>query len=347
MPGTSLIKAREALVASRSSAAPDTDNVEAAIAWLDHNRKEEGAKRAAKVASRTTSEGVVGLCTLADGLRASTARSGIVELNCETDFVARNELFGALARDIAHTVAWYPMFAQATGGDVVQDIAPDVLLDCPLMPYDTASSAATDVRTVRAAITEVVARLGEKVALTRAASVLCENDPKSTLVTGSFAHGAGATVAASSTPTQATFASGRVASLLLVRFAGRVASAAQRVDLDDPVHAASRALVRSLARQAAGFPTTCIDAADAPSDGQPSTALLAQPFAMLLPSAGVEVTSEEATVDDVLQTWGKSFGESPESVQVVGLRRWEVGETNAPADDSVSFADEVKQAAGL
>ncbi|WFD46513.1 Elongation factor Ts, mitochondrial [Malassezia furfur] len=347
VPGTSLIKAREALVASRSPSAPDTDDVAAAIQWLEQNRKEEGAKRVAKVASRTTSEGIIGLCTLTDGLQASTARSGIVELNCETDFVARNELFGALARDIAHTVAWYPVFAQGTGQEVVQDIAPDTLLDCPLMPYDTATTASTDVRTVRSAITEVVARLGEKIALTRAACVLCENEPKSTLVTGSFAHGAGASVAAPSAPTQATFASGRVAALLLARFAGRVAEAAQRVDANDPAHATSRALLRSLARQAAGFPTTCIRAEEGTASNEPSTALLAQPFAMLLPSAGVEKPSEESTVQEVLQTWGQSFGDAPDSVQVVGLRRWEVGETNTPSDEGVSFADEVKKAAGI
>ena len=42
VPGTSLIKAREALVASREASAPDTDSVPAAVAWLEENRKEEG-----------------------------------------------------------------------------------------------------------------------------------------------------------------------------------------------------------------------------------------------------------------------------------------------------------------
>lgn len=348
VPGTSLVKAREALVASRSASAPDTDNVAAAIAWLDQNRKEEGLKRAAKVASRTTSEGMVGVCTLADGLHATTARTGIVELNCETDFVARNELFGALARDIAHTAAWYPVFAQNTQGEVVQDIPLDALLDCPVLPYDATATSASDVHTVRAAITEVVARIGEKIVLTRAATAFCENESKDTLATGSFAHGTGVSVPAPSAPTQATFASGRVASLLVVRFAERVAEAAQGTDTNDPLRNASRALLRSLARQAAGLPTTCIAATEAAADDQPSTALLDQPFAMLLPSAGLDESAAGSPVREVLQKWCESHASAPDSIQVVGLRRWEVGETQPPSEDaSSSFADEVKKAAGL
>ena len=60
LPGTSMLKAREALTASRSPDAPDTDNVEAAIAWLEQTRASDGAKREAKVASRVTAEGTIG-----------------------------------------------------------------------------------------------------------------------------------------------------------------------------------------------------------------------------------------------------------------------------------------------
>jgi elongation factor Ts len=49
-----------------------------------------GAAKAAKRAERTASAGLV-----------STSGSALVELNSETDFVAKNEQFGALAADIA------------------------------------------------------------------------------------------------------------------------------------------------------------------------------------------------------------------------------------------------------
>jgi elongation factor Ts len=56
--------------------------------------------KASKAATRVTAEGVVGVNLAADG------RSGaIVELNCETDFVAKNDDFLALAAALAKLVA--------------------------------------------------------------------------------------------------------------------------------------------------------------------------------------------------------------------------------------------------
>ncbi len=56
--------------------------------------------KASKAASRVTAEGVVAVDVSADGRLAS-----IVEVNCETDFVAKNDDFLAFARDLARLVA--------------------------------------------------------------------------------------------------------------------------------------------------------------------------------------------------------------------------------------------------
>jgi elongation factor Ts len=62
-------------------------------------RIRSGAK-ASKAASRIAAEGVVGAFTSAD------AKVGaLVELNCETDFVAKNDDFAAFARSLAEIVA--------------------------------------------------------------------------------------------------------------------------------------------------------------------------------------------------------------------------------------------------
>ena len=62
-------------------------------------RIRSGAK-ASKAASRVAAEGIVGSWMSAD------ATSGaMVEVNCETDFVARNEDFVAFARKLAELVA--------------------------------------------------------------------------------------------------------------------------------------------------------------------------------------------------------------------------------------------------
>ena len=61
--------------------------------------REQGISVAAKKASRIASEGVVMAYTSEDGRQGS-----LVELNCESDFVARGEGFVSLAEDIAKQV---------------------------------------------------------------------------------------------------------------------------------------------------------------------------------------------------------------------------------------------------
>ncbi len=71
-------------------------NVEDAIAWL----RQKGIAKAAKKAGRTASEGMVDAYIHAGG------KIGVlIEVNCETDFVARNDQFQNFVRDIAMHIA--------------------------------------------------------------------------------------------------------------------------------------------------------------------------------------------------------------------------------------------------
>jgi elongation factor Ts len=71
-------------------------DVEQAIAWL----REKGLSTAAKKAGRAAREGVI------SSYIHHGARLGVLlELNCETDFVARTEDFQQLARELAMQVA--------------------------------------------------------------------------------------------------------------------------------------------------------------------------------------------------------------------------------------------------
>jgi elongation factor Ts len=69
-------------------------DVEASIDWL----RTKGLSKAAKKADRVAAEGLVALA-VADHGAGQVAT--VVEVNAETDFVARNELFQSAARDIA------------------------------------------------------------------------------------------------------------------------------------------------------------------------------------------------------------------------------------------------------
>jgi elongation factor Ts len=67
-------------------------DVEAAIAWL----RKKGAATAEKKSTRTTSEGVIALNITDDGKKGT-----LVEINCETDFVAKNDKFQEFCNEIA------------------------------------------------------------------------------------------------------------------------------------------------------------------------------------------------------------------------------------------------------
>jgi elongation factor Ts len=60
--------------------------------------RKQGLAKADKKASRVAAEGVIATATSADGKSAV-----LVEINCETDFVARGDDFAAFAKDVAAT----------------------------------------------------------------------------------------------------------------------------------------------------------------------------------------------------------------------------------------------------
>jgi elongation factor Ts len=92
--GAGIMECKEALNASGG-------NVDAAVDFL----RKKGLKTAEKKAGRATANGLIGHYIHSNG------RIGvIVEVNCETDFVARNEEFIQLVKDIAmHIAATRPM----------------------------------------------------------------------------------------------------------------------------------------------------------------------------------------------------------------------------------------------
>ena len=71
-------------------------DIEAAISWL----REKGMKASESRQHRAASEGVI-----ASYIHAGNKVGVLVELNCETDFVARTDAFQELAKDIAMQVA--------------------------------------------------------------------------------------------------------------------------------------------------------------------------------------------------------------------------------------------------
>ncbi len=68
--------------------------------------REKGLAAAAKKASRDANEGLIG-----HYIHQGSKMASLVEVNCETDFVARTDIFQDLARDLAmHVVAVRPSY---------------------------------------------------------------------------------------------------------------------------------------------------------------------------------------------------------------------------------------------
>lgn len=97
MTGAGIVDCREAL-------RMNDDNIDKAAAWL----KEKGLAAAAKKASRAANEGIIEAYA-----HTGNRLAVLVEVNCETDFVARTPEFKALAHDIAlQIVSMSPRFVK-------------------------------------------------------------------------------------------------------------------------------------------------------------------------------------------------------------------------------------------
>jgi len=111
-------------------------NLEAAVDWLRKN----GLSKAAKKAGRVAAEGLVGVAV-------RPTKGILVEVNSETDFVARNDLFQGLVKMVA---------------DVALDAGANV---------DKILAAKAGGITINEAIADTIAKVGENMSLRRAAEL--------------------------------------------------------------------------------------------------------------------------------------------------------------------------------
>ena len=126
--GAGMMDCKKALVATEG-------DMEKAIDFL----REKGLSQAAKKAGRVAAEGAVVAYVTEDGKTGA-----IVEVNCETDFVGKNENFQALAKSIAELIV------KTNPADV------DALL-----------ASEMDGKTVKDVVTEAIAKIGENISVRR------------------------------------------------------------------------------------------------------------------------------------------------------------------------------------
>ena len=120
----------------KAALAETNGDLQAGIDWL----RKKGLSKAAKKAGRVAAEGLIGVLVAGN-------KGVMVEVNSETDFVARNDLFQGLVKMIA---------------DVALNVGADV---------ETIKAAKAGSITVAESIADTIAKIGENMSLRRAASV--------------------------------------------------------------------------------------------------------------------------------------------------------------------------------
>ncbi len=124
--GAGMMDAKNALVENKG-------DMEASVDWL----RKKGLAKASKKSSRTAAEGLVALALGGN-------KGVVVEVNAETDFVARNELFQGFVRKTA-----------------------DIALAKAASTEELAAASYEGGKTVQETLTELIAKIGENMAVRR------------------------------------------------------------------------------------------------------------------------------------------------------------------------------------
>ena len=277
----------------------ETDgDMEAAIDWL----RKKGISKAAKKAGRAAAEGLVGVAV-------SGNAGALVEVNAETDFVARNDEFKSFVKAASE-------LALQEGGDLSKLLA-----------------ARHGDSTVQQTLTELVAKIGENMSVRRTIALTVNPG-----AVAAYVHNAaspelgkiGVLVALKSTADQGKLAA--LAKQIAMHVAAASPLAITPEHLSKEVVDRERAVQTEIARQS-GKPEAVIEKM---MEGRmrkfyEETVLLSQTF----------VIDGETQVSKVLEKASKDLG-AP--ITVEGFVRFQVGEGIEKVESD--FADEVAQMAG-
>ena len=273
-------------------------DMEAAIDWL----RKKGISKAGKKAGRVAAEGLVGVAV-------SGGAGALVEVNAETDFVARNEEFKSFVKSAAD-------IALKESGALEKVLA-----------------AKHGASTVQQTLTELVAKIGENMSVRRTIALAVNPG-----VVAAYVHNAaspelgkiGVLVALKSTADQTKLAA--LAKQIAMHIAAANPLAITPEHLSKDVVDRERAVQTEIARQS-GKPEAVIEKM---MEGRmrkfyEETVLLSQTF----------VIDGETQVSKVIEKAAKDLG-AP--ITVEGFVRFQVGEGIEKAESD--FADEVAQMAG-
>ena len=255
--------------------------MEESVDWL----RKKGLAKAAKKAGRTAADGLIGIA-------AEPTKAVVVEVNSETDFVARNEQFQKLVRDVAAV-------ALKVGGD-----------------FEKLKVAKLGKSTVEAHVEEASGTIGEKLSLRRSGGLSVKDGAVATYMHGAIAPmlgKIGVIVALESKGDAAKLAEfGRKVAM---HIAAANPQAVTEAELDPELLAREKALYEDQARQSGKSP----DIAAKMAEGR----LKKEFFNQVVLLQQVFVVDGKETVGNVLKAFEKELG-SP--VTITGFLRYALGE---------------------
>ncbi|MEZ0301464.1 MAG: translation elongation factor Ts [Hyphomicrobiaceae bacterium] len=279
-------------------------DIEGAVDWL----RKKGLSKAANKAGRIAAEGLIGV-TSKDNAGA------IVEVNSETDFVARNEQFQDMVRKIAS-------LAPKAGGDLDKLLA---------LPFPGKSLSVADY------VKEMVATIGENMSVRRTAALSVGTGTVSEYVHNKVAEGLGkigVLVALESTGDKAGLAS--LGRQLCLHIAAANPAAITDKDLDPALIERERAVYTEQAK-ASGKPP---EIAAKMVEGRLRKEFFQQVVLMQQTFLGAGGDGKQ-TVEQVVKAAEKTVG-AP--IKVANFARYALGEGIDKKDGD--FAAEVAKAAG-
>jgi elongation factor Ts len=275
-------------------------DMEAAVDWL----RTKGLAKAAKKADRVTAEGLVAIAT-------GDTTGAVVEVNAETDFVARNEQFQEMVSGIANQ-------ALHSGGDTEELAA--------------ATFPGSD-KTIADYITGMIGTIGENMTLRRVARLSVSSGVVASYMHNAIAPGLGkigVLVALESDGDAAKL--NEIGKQVAMHVAATNPLAITQEDLDPAIVERERNILIDQARQS-GKPESIIEKM---VEGRmrkyyEEVALLSQTF----------VIDGESTVEEALKA---AESEAGAPIRVAAFERFALGEGIETAEDD--FAAEVAAAAG-
>lgn len=213
----------------KKALAENDGDLEKSIDWL----RAKGLSKAAKKADRAAAEGVVAVAS-------GKGEAAMVELNSETDFVARNETFQNAARDFAK-------IALAKKGDLAATLA---------APAPDGDGSVQDM------VTRLIASIGENITLRRAAYLSTPKGAVASYIHNQIADGMGRIGVLVATESDKADAAGDIARGVAMHIAAFSPLALTEQDIDPERVAREKAVLVQQIKEdpkAAGKPENVIE----------------------------------------------------------------------------------------